>query len=881
MEEKGVVVAIAGRRDGVRVYALDDVKKAVEWRIDVEIRREREKMRREEMKRGVVGGVDKVFGDLHSKSSKDERLLRPKTADSPSTPTPPTPKVKRKKSSLATVPNSITDPPKPRAPTTGRRPSSKKKVGKESQTVIPNSDPPSYEPAAPSRPTIDTQASVISVAQTRSRSGSMQNVFTGAAARRISASANLRDPEKGDWEHDSSDDEAINLASAGPSGSAALDERTSAISPHAPSDSGGGGGIAQQSTTLDMPNLAESRMQAGSSSTLRRNRPTQLDLSLGLRSNNNDGNSRPPPSPTPSVWTLQQALSPSQLDERTNPVHADDGDDDDDEGVDQISFAQAMIESRLPELPPPGSQQPQVPIFITPRDPASPTSMRATAADARSSRTVGSHRTRNSRRRWSVFDGVFSHTGSNESILSSPRPLSPASRPSDAGSAEMTSPTSLTRISSVDDMGHRPSPSLVNSSRARPSTANSVPEPARSIRSTTPSTHRFLPRIITNALTGRRSDELPSPGAKHQQDPSKAASSAALPPPPKLEYVKLPGTKGSILIKAVETPKKRCDRFGLMDTCSAADVSNSFLAILCGENGEKVELFAGTYRTTLGLSRTFILPDSPRSLELQLQGDDLVEVFLVFSHNVFGLEPATVRVREVRVGRAERRAAMRRARENRNEELQSSEVSAPSLGDSDATDAVMSVGVTLASSVVSQTFDEAVNTSPSISRQASASNLHETQVSSHNAVKSDELTAIASAHVAPYTTFQQLSFAPQFPIATIADSCTIPPTYQSFLEYRAQYEPEPDGTNNLDLANVQFSPPGLPVPPSLPPSKWVYRDPKGIIQGKLFLHCMMLSNILYLAQVHGKPHLCRPGTKRVSCLPIYPFVAKRMKSIYF
>jgi hypothetical protein len=29
-------------------------------------------------------------------------------------------------------------------------------------------------------------------------------------------------------------------------------------------------------------------------------------------------------------------------------------------------------------------------------------------------------------------------------------------------------------------------------------------------------------------------------------------------PPPKLDYVKLPGTKGSLLIKAVETPKKRC-----------------------------------------------------------------------------------------------------------------------------------------------------------------------------------------------------------------------------------------------------------------------------------------------------------------------------------
>ncbi|KAG1719006.1 hypothetical protein EDD22DRAFT_791948, partial [Suillus occidentalis] len=94
-------------------------------------------------------------------------------------------------------------------------------------------------------------------------------------------------------------------------------------------------------------------------------------------------------------------------------------------------------------------------------------------------------------------------------------------------------------------------------------------------------------------------------------------------PPPKLDYAKLPGTKGSIIIKVVERPKK------------------SFLAILCGDNGEKVKLFAGTYRTASGLSCTFILLDSPCSLELQLQGDDLVEVFLVFSQNVFGLEPVT------------------------------------------------------------------------------------------------------------------------------------------------------------------------------------------------------------------------------------------------
>ena len=88
--------------------------------------------------------------------------------------------------------------------------------------------------------------------------------------------------------------------------------------------------------------------------------------------------------------------------------------------------------------------------------------------------------------------------------------------------------------------------------------------------------------------------------------------------------------------------------------------------------------------------------------------------------------------------------------------------------------------------------------------------------------------------MSPYTTFQQLSFAPKFPLATIADEYIIPPTYRSFLEYRSQYEPEVDGTTNVDLSQVQFSPPGLPVPTPAPPAKWFYRDPKGVIHGQLF-----------------------------------------------
>jgi len=45
MEERGVLVAIAGRGDGVRVYALEEVRRAVEWRVDVEVRKEMDRWR--------------------------------------------------------------------------------------------------------------------------------------------------------------------------------------------------------------------------------------------------------------------------------------------------------------------------------------------------------------------------------------------------------------------------------------------------------------------------------------------------------------------------------------------------------------------------------------------------------------------------------------------------------------------------------------------------------------------------------------------------------------------------------------------------------------------------------------------------------------------
>jgi len=301
------------------------------------------------------------------------------------------------------------------------------------------------------------------------------------------------------------------------------------------------------------------------------------------------------------------------------------------------------------------------------------------------------------------------------------------------------------------------------------------------------------------------------------------SQSTAPAPAPKLEYVKLPGTKNALLIKAVETAKK------------------SFLAILCGDNGEKVELFAGTYRTVLGLSRTFILPDSPRSLELQLQGDDLVEVFLVFSQNVFGLEPATVRVREVRIGRAERRAARRRARETRPTDLPAGSQEPDALDEDTAVN--VTVGVTVAPGPVPENGSGAASDRPPsptlvASEHPSAQQERPTTPAepapTASSTSPEDLLSISNASTGPYTTFQQLSFAPKFPLASIADDYIIPPTYPSFIEHRQEHEAGDGNISQVaraDTSATDFSPPGLPVPTLTSPPQWYYRDPKGVIHG--------------------------------------------------
>ncbi|KAF5377426.1 hypothetical protein D9615_005268 [Tricholomella constricta] len=819
MEQRGVLVAIAGRRDGVRVYALEEVKKAIEWRIEMEVRRERDRSRRDAVKRLVMNSLD------HSNDSRDSSEKTRKASLSTPPPGDPIPgsNVLRKSSygSVLIPPPPTATPPAPlvpRSPTPrGPKKSRAPQIQIPDQIPEPMDCPPPY--SSPSDlthpPRLQRQTSTVSF-NPRSRSGSVSNVLAGVP--RSVDGSRTRDPDvKADWA-ESSDDEAIDIVAAGSSGSQALDERTSATL------------SANAATTQTSPVLApvHSTPPRTSMSSTRRNRPSNLDLSLS-RSNTVVP---PEPSPAPTLLTLRQALSHSPP--TLHNFHTADtaqvpdtpfglAEEDDDDGDDGISLAQVLLESRIPDLPPLGTRRPQQPILLSSSHPEAdpPSSPRTSEGHSPLGRPPTNDGAQRRRRRWSTLLGGTS-MDANESISTSPSatPSTAPERPSGRFSRSQSFRSSNSQTSTV-----RPSTSSNDPPSATPSSATQpeIRETAPSVVSSQSSrSSRFIPRLLTHAFHSRRSDErpaLPTASAVDTDGAKKAPVTPLTPhaPPPKLEYVKLPGTKGALMVKAVETAKK------------------SFLAILCGENGEKVELFAGTYRTALGLSRTFILPDSPRSLELQLQGDDLVEVFLVFSQNVFGLEPATVRVREVRIGRAERRAARRRAREVRAGETPSNDSEVALVEEDTNVNVSIGVSVSVGSTVVATGDGTDRSATPPLiptehpDAQQDSANTPPDSATTTAISQPEELVAVATAHMGPYTTFQQLSFAPKFPLASIADEYIIPPTYPSFLEYRAEHEPE--DASSTDLRQIQFSPPGLPVPVPTAPSRWYYRDPKNVVHG--------------------------------------------------
>ncbi|KAF9270374.1 hypothetical protein L218DRAFT_888847 [Marasmius fiardii PR-910] len=868
MEQRGVLVAIAGRRDGVRVYALEEIRKAVEWRIDIQIKRERERYKREQAKKAASAFI--IEPRLSSeKFRKPSSSTPPPGAESSAKVSIP-----RKASHSSITPTSATPtqtlaPPVPLIP---RTPTIRKLKPPKKSPVLPPSVPSTVpEPTGlpPPYPEVTDyfsqntpsqgQSRTTSSVTVRPRGASISEVLNAPPISRINTnteSTRLHDPDSKDHEWvESSDDEAIDIVAAGASGSQALDERTSTIHSSHPTQP-----IATNGHPITATTATPSQPHSHRRSLSRRNRPANLDLSLAISNQVAPSD----PSPAPTLLTLRQALSQVPSPGHSEDAHdnndarfADLDDDDEDEG--EISLSQALMESRLPDLPPPGSTRPQQPIYLSSShslviagDEES-TSPRTSETHSARSETIASSRststTTNRRRRWSLMlnpplaasDSAPSVSGqatTSSPTVATPTDTSPSRRGNRLSRTHShrsgTSPTPMRRPASAHgETAHRSN--MSDAAPPLPSESNGViPSSSRS---------RFIPRIITNALHSMRSDDRPttSPNGMSTDSNKKmnSMSSTAQPPAAKLEYVKLPGTKGSLMIKAVETAKK------------------SFLAILCGENGEKVELFAGTYRTALGLSRTFILPDSPRSLELQLQGDDLVEVFLVFSQNVFGLEPATVRVREVRIGRAERRAARRRAREARVDAANaSSGTNDGELQGDDDTNISVSIGVSVAvgSTVVATGTGPSGPPTPALipsehpqqqqeDRAGSSENVEEPSTPAEGAAMSnavahaEELVALATAQMGPYTTFQQLSFAPRFPLASIADDYVIPPTYPDFVEYKHIHESENDGDGNssasssADAIQVQFSPPGLPAPTPTAPSRWFYRDPKGVVHG--------------------------------------------------
>lgn len=500
MEQRGVLVAIAGRRDGVRVYALQEVKKAIEWRIDAEIKREREKLRRETVKKGTVRLNDSQdFSDKFRKASLSSpppgesdhvraNLLRKNSHHALPVPTVPPP--------VPLVPRSAT----PRVPR--QRKSSSMRI-----PPSPSGRPPPYTPSESNARPLQNRSSYVSL---RSPVG---NIFTSPEESRA------KGDRKAEWV-ESSDDEAIDVVAAGSSGSH-LDERTSAT--------------LTSNRALTSPSIVtQAEISTLRNSPLTTRRPSNLDLSLALP------NAIPAsePSPVPTLLSLRQAL--------IQPVTPFMEMDDEERDVDgHISLAQALIESRIPGLPPIGTRHPQEPILIVPSpEPRSATSdpLSLTAAHGHDSVSPSSTNSNSGqRRRWSIMISSPTSETPHDHLLPTPR------RPQTASSS-----VSDRLVRSPSRLSIGPSPSTPPSLPSLPDLPSiQLPLSSRS--------SRFLPRILS-AFHGRRTDErfpLPIQSSTESSEGLKWTNGITQAPPPKLEYVKLPGTKGALLIKAVETAKKR------------------------------------------------------------------------------------------------------------------------------------------------------------------------------------------------------------------------------------------------------------------------------------------------------------------------------------
>ncbi|GAA6022642.1 hypothetical protein JCM11491_001148 [Sporobolomyces phaffii] len=233
----------------------------------------------------------------------------------------------------------------------------------------------------------------------------------------------------------------------------------------------------------------------------------------------------------------------------------------------------------------------------------------------------------------------------------------------------------------------------------------------------------------------------------------------------------------------------------------------TYLAALCGDDGDRIELFTGSRNISLSLNRTFVLPERPRSIDLQLQGDDLVDIYLIYAQSIFALEPSTVRVREVGVGRSDRRRRGNATRTRTNADTTPPTPTVPGGENGPSEPGFESVlfrnvsdgpeGTRNASSLegidAPSTLADTSQTASSGSQQSP----QEVQTATEGrpplpaATDRAPTTSTVSAPgpsrprkplpTSPYSTFCQLPFVPALPSGLLSSSWIIPPTYSDVV----------------------------------------------------------------------------------------------------
>ena len=710
MEERGVLVAIAGRRDGVRVYALEEVRRAVEWRIDVEVRKEMDRRRREETKRLAalppVNVTLQAKGEAAPKSappagakwrthksnltnspSMDSILVGTSDPGGPSTTNPVVSTTKRK-SSL-----------KKRPPYTHKEVRSRDSNFSSSRPLPPAAALPIPPlPPVPHAPPVQRLFPRTSIANLNIHRHATRRAMSAREAMAAPvpqpepdvvtidsnedsisvpfASENIllrREPAKGDWMDGESHSDEEALVAAGPSGSAALDERTSAAARASVSRTNSG--LTTETVRIndvDIP-IVSSGGGRSTGGIVGQRRPSNLNLSpVAVRPGDGEGDDDDMPSPAPTLLTLRQALQATAgrtaTGDAPNAANKTTSDHDEPNSPtgEVISFAEWLLESRLPDAPPLGVESdrtlrrrgasvgsaPVTPLSgstvigaaLVTRYPLSrgydlygtrgnggpdtePDAQRADdrseghgASDTENGSGLGRTRRPNKvkqgnqpasrggsvraagkrkTRRWSVFDGILqsgsvSHVSGASSVV--PTPQSPATASHSPSSRQVIgSSASQPQISQPETRPpfrrHRSTQSqgTLSTNSQPPAYQSAITAASDSetgygstrVLSSRPPTssrphHSRLSRFfhLRSSKTRNRSSFIHEEGLLHALDSSlggtgalaqeyerrsvlAVSTMAPAAPAPKLEYIKLPGTKGATMVKAVETARKR------------------------------------------------------------------------------------------------------------------------------------------------------------------------------------------------------------------------------------------------------------------------------------------------------------------------------------